>query len=327
MPNAALMDGHGRRITYLRLSVTDRCDFRCVYCMDENMTFLPRNQIMSISEMESVARAFVEQGVTRIRLTGGEPLVHPEIGALVARLKRIPGLETLTLTTNGARLVRFARTLKDVGLDRLNISLDSLNPVRFRELTRTGDLGDVLTGIDAARQAGFTRTRLNAVILKGRNDDEILDLVHFARQKNLDLAFIEEMPLGQITEHDRALCFMESAEILARISSHFPLTPCAENTGGPARYYRMNDSTSRIGVISPHSNNFCSSCNRVRVTASGRLLLCLGNENHVELRPLLNDPGELSRTITEAIKGKPERHIFSLNNEPGIVRFMNMTGG
>lgn len=297
MPNAALMDGHGRRITYLRLSVTDRCDFRCVYCMDENMTFLPRNQIMSISEMESVARAFVEQGVTRIRLTGGEPLVHPEIGALVARLKRIPGLETLTLTTNGARLVRFARTLKDVGLDRLNISLDSLNPVRFRELTRTGDLGDVLTGIDAARQ------------------------------KNLDLAFIEEMPLGQITEHDRALCFMESAEILARISSHFPLTPCAENTGGPARYYRMNDSTSRIGVISPHSNNFCSSCNRVRVTASGRLLLCLGNENHVELRPLLNDPGELSRTITEAIKGKPERHIFSLNNEPGIVRFMNMTGG
>lgn len=327
LPQTALVDGHGRSVTYLRLSITDRCDFRCVYCMSEDMIFLPRSQVMDTDELVAVAAAFVRQGVTRIRLTGGEPLIHPDLLTLVSRIKALPGLRELTLTTNGARLDTLAEPLKQAGLDRLNISLDSLNPERFRRLTRTGRLEKVLAGIDAARAAGFARIKLNTVMLRGRNDDEIVDLVRFARHRQLDLAFIEEMPLGDIVEHDRALSFMPSDAVLSRIEEHFPLQRSAEETGGPARYYRMADSPIRVGVISPHSNNFCGSCNRVRVTASGRLLLCLGNDNAVELRPLVGQPERLEKAIADAIIHKPERHHFNLNEPTSIVRFMNLTGG
>lgn len=327
LPQAALVDGHGRSVTYLRLSITDRCDFRCVYCMSEEMTFLPRSEIMDVDELVAIAAAFVRQGITKIRLTGGEPLIHPDLLKLVTRIKALPGLQELALTTNGARLAALAAPLKQAGLDRINISLDSLDPERFRRLTRTGRLEKVLAGIDAARAAGFARIKLNTVMLRGRNDDEILDLVRFARHRELDLTFIEEMPLGDIVEHDRALSFMPSDAVLARIEECFPLQRSAEETGGPARYYRMADSPIRIGVISPHSNNFCGSCNRVRVTASGRLLLCLGNDNAVELRPLAGQPERLEQAIRGAITHKPERHHFNLEGPSGIVRFMNMTGG
>ncbi|WP_372635983.1 GTP 3',8-cyclase MoaA [Alcanivorax jadensis] len=327
LPQTTLVDGHGRSVTYLRLSITDRCDFRCVYCMSEDMTFLPRSQVMDADELVAIATAFVRQGVTRIRLTGGEPLIHPDLLTLVSRIKALPSLRELTLTTNGARLDTLAEPLKQAGLDRLNISLDSLKPDRFRRLTRTGRLDKVLAGIDAAQAAGFARIKLNTVMLRGRNDDEILDLVRFARHRELDLAFIEEMPLGDIVEHDRALSFMPSDAVLSRIEEHFPLRRSAEETGGPARYYRMDDSPIRVGVISPHSNNFCGSCNRVRVTASGRLLLCLGNDNAVELRPLAGQPERLEQAIDDAMIHKPERHHFSLNEPTNIVRFMNLTGG
>lgn len=327
LPQTTLVDGHGRSVTYLRLSITDRCDFRCVYCMSEDMTFLPRSQVMDTDELVAIATAFVRQGVTRIRLTGGEPLIHPDLLTLVSRIKALPSLRELTLTTNGARLDTLAEPLKQAGLDRLNISLDSLKPDRFRRLTRTGRLDKVLAGIDAAQAAGFARIKLNTVMLRGRNDDEILDLVRFARHRELDLAFIEEMPLGDIVEHDRALSFMPSDAVLSRIEEQFPLRRSAEETGGPARYYRMDDSPIRVGVISPHSNNFCGSCNRVRVTASGRLLLCLGNDNAVELRPLAGQPERLEQAIDDAMIHKPERHHFSLNEPTSIVRFMNLTGG
>lgn len=326
-----LIDGMGRQITYLRLSVTDRCDFRCVYCMAEDMQFLPRSEVLSLEELATVAEAFVALGVRKIRLTGGEPLVRTGLVDLVARLSTLPGLDELTLTTNGARLARLAHPLKVAGLDRINISLDSLHPERFRELTRTGRLADVLAGIAAAREAGFHHIKLNSVILRGRNDDEVMDLVNFARRERLDLAFIEEMPLGVINEHDRARSFVPSAEILETIRQRHALFPGTDNTGGPARYYRMADSDIRVGVISPHSNDFCGSCNRVRVTASGRLLLCLGNEQGADLRTILRaHPGnlqQLQETIQATLPHKPERHHFVLDEPPQIVRFMNMTGG
>jgi len=330
-PLPLLRDRFGRQVDYLRLSVTDRCDFRCVYCMAEDMTFLPRSQVLSLEELAVVARAFVELGVTKIRLTGGEPLVRNNVLQLVRELGALPGLRELTLTTNGSRLRQYAGELRAAGVARINISLDSLRPERFRELTRVGNLDDVLAGIDAARASGFQRIKLNAVILQGRNDDEILDLVEFARSRQLDLAFIEEMPLGHIDEHDRAHSFCSSDTILQRINTRFPLMPSEESSGGPARYYRMVDSESRIGFISPHSNNFCHLCNRVRVTVEGRLLLCLGNEHSVDLRAVLRarDGGieTVKNAIVAAMALKPERHHFDLNNEPQIVRFMNTTGG
>lgn len=330
-PLPLLRDRFGRQVDYLRLSVTDRCDFRCVYCMAEEMTFLPRRDVLTLEELALIGRAFVELGVTKIRLTGGEPLVRNNVLQLVRELGALPGLRELTLTTNGSRLAQYADELRSAGVARINISLDSLQPDRFRELTRIGNLADVLAGIDAARSAGFKRIKLNAVMLQDRNDDEILDLVRFARARQLDLAFIEEMPLGQIDEHDRAHSFCSSDTILQRIHAHFPLHASDESSGGPARYYRMRDSDSRIGFISPHSNNFCHLCNRVRVTVEGRLLLCLGNEHSVDLRAVLRGESytfdALKETIVAAMALKPERHHFDLQDEPQIVRFMNATGG
>lgn len=295
------------------------------------MTFLPRQQVLTLSELALVGRAFINLGVDKIRLTGGEPLVRGDVALLAQDLRATPGLRELALTTNGSRLQRYAPALRAAGVDRINISLDSLRAQRFRAITRVGDLREVLAGIDAARSAGFLHIKLNAVIMTGRNEDEVLDLVEFARAKTLDLTFIEEMPLGAIVEHDRALSFCSSDVIRARINARYPLTASAESSGGPARYFRMADSLSRIGFISPHSHNFCHLCNRVRVTADGRLLLCLGNEDAVDLRAVIRTTGgdiaALEATIVQAMAMKPLRHHFDSSVEPQIVRFMNMTGG
>lgn len=324
-----LIDGFGRAITYLRLSVTDRCDFRCVYCMAEDMTFLPRAQVLSLEEMTRLARVFVGLGIRKIRLTGGEPLVRQGLPTLVRELAALPGLDTLAMTTNAARLAPVAADLRAGGLQRLNISIDSLDPARFRELTRTGELADVLAGIDAAQAAGF-RIRLNSVILRGRNEQDALPLVEFALARGLDLAFIEEMPLGRIDDHDRALTQVSGAELRERIAAVHVLTPeLATADGGPARFHRAGPDT-RIGFITPHSDNFCSRCNRIRLTAEGRLLLCLGHEHSLDLRAPLRagaSDDELAALIREAMTRKPERHEFRLDEPPQIVRFMNMTGG
>lgn len=326
-----LVDSFGRHVRYVRISVTDRCDFRCVYCMSETMTFLPRAQVLTLDEIALVTRAFVEMGVEKVRLTGGEPLVRRDIDWLVEQTSALPGLRELAMTTNGAGLVKHAQRLREAGLDRLNVSLDTLDAERFRRLTRTGDLTRVLEGLQAARKAGFERIKLNAVIMKGRNDDEVLDLVEFARTEGFDLSFIEEMPLGDVSDHTRDETFCSSDEVKEIIEERHELIPTTESTLGPSRYFRMSDSQSRIGFISPHSHNFCSTCNRVRVTAEGRLLLCLGNEHSVDLRAVLRQhPGDLEalkRAIVAALPLKPERHHFTTDGDVQIVRFMNMTGG
>lgn len=323
-----LIDKFGRRVDYVRLSVTDRCDFRCVYCMSEDMTFLPRDQVLSLEEIYEVAKAFAELGVKKIRLTGGEPLVRRGVLSLIEQIGAL-GIE-LAITTNGSQLPVMAEQLKVAGVNRLNISIDSLVEERFKKLTRIGKLPQVIAGIDAAIAAGFDRIKLNAVILRGRNDDEILDLVDFARGRGIDISFIEEMPLGNITEHDRAQAYFSSDDVREVISQKYKLQLTNEKTAGPSTYYRMLDSESRIGFISPHSHNFCSECNRVRVTVEGRLLLCLGNEHSVDLREVLRngaDHQQLKQALIDSMDLKPERHWFDLDDEPQIVRFMNMTGG
>lgn len=328
---SALVDGFGRTVRYLRISVTDRCDFRCVYCMAEEMTFLPRAQLLTLEEIATLSQAFVELGVEKIRLTGGEPLVRQGVLTLVQKLAELEGLRELAMTTNGSGLVKHAAALRQGGLHRLNISLDSLKPGRFKALTRTGDLNQVIAGIRAARRAGFQSIKLNAVLLKGRNDDEIIDLVNFARDEQVDISFIEEMPLGAISEHNRGETFLSTDAVRETIENHYQLLPTTETTLGPSRYYRMADSQSRIGFISPHSHNFCAACNRVRVTAEGRLLLCLGNEHSIDLRAVMRRyPGEIQRlkaAIVGAMTKKPERHHFTTDGEVQVVRFMNVTGG
>ncbi|WP_110599307.1 GTP 3',8-cyclase MoaA [Salinicola lusitanus] len=326
-----LIDKFSRPVRYVRISVTDRCDFRCVYCMSEEMTFLPRDQVLSLEELYQVARAFTELGVEKVRLTGGEPLVRKGIDELVAQIGSLPGLKDFAMTTNGAGLRRHAQALHGGGMTRLNVSLDSLDPERFKRLTRTGDLEKVIDGIHAAQDAGFDKIKLNAVVLRGRNDDEVLDLVAFARDEKLDISFIEEMPLGDVSDHSRGETFYSSDEVQARIESRYSLMPSPETTLGPSRYFRMADSDCRVGFISPHSHNFCSTCNRVRVTVEGRLLLCLGNEHSVDLRETLRRyPGQLQplkEQIVAAMDLKPERHHFSTDGDVQVVRFMNMTGG
>lgn len=328
-----LVDKFGRIVNYVRISVTDRCDFRCVYCMAEDMVFVPRSEVLTLEEISFLSKAFVELGVVKIRLTGGEPLVRGGIVDLCQDLGEIEGLQELVMTTNGAGLVRYAEGLKLAGLKRLNVSLDSLNSERFKALTRTGDLNKVLEGIEAAKQAGFDKIKLNAVILKGRNDDELHDLVGFAVDQGLDISFIEEMPLGAIEEHSREESFMSSDDIIAKLSERWSLAPQNNDLkqAGPSRYYHIADSGSRVGLISPHSHNFCSECNRVRVTAEGRLFLCLGNEHSVDLKAVMRaHPGDLDmlkQTLVSAMDLKPERHHFDHSNDPEIVRFMNATGG
>lgn len=331
MEKSPLIDNFQRKISYLRISVTDRCNFRCVYCMAEDMTFQPRANILSLEEIVQVARNFVALGVDKIRITGGEPLIRSNILWLFEQLGQMAGLKDILITTNGARLNELAQPLRDAGVTRLNISIDSLQPERFRQITRTGDLTEVLSGIEAAQKAGFEAIKLNAVILKGHNDDEILPLVEFARRQGLDISFIEEMPLGEIDSHSRADAYLSSDELRGIIEQRYPLTTSAYRTGGPSVYYQMADSPSRVGFISPHSHNFCATCNRVRVTAEGRLLLCLGNEHSVDLRQIMRDQGAddiaLQQAISQAMSIKPERHYFDLDESPEILRFMNTTGG
>ncbi|OAD22919.1 molybdenum cofactor biosynthesis protein A [Candidatus Thiomargarita nelsonii] len=326
-----LIDKFNRKITYVRMSVIDRCDFRCVYCMDEKMTFLPRAQILTLEELEWLGRAFVELGVTKIRITGGEPLVRKNILHLFQVLGELEGLKELVLTTNGSQLVKMAQPLKEAGVKRVNISLDSLKPDRFQKMTRTGKLNIVLRGIEAALKAGFKRVKINAVILKNRNHDEVTDLVQFACDYGIDITFIEEMPLGMIGEHDRAEAFYSSAQIRQDLEESFTLLPSAETTAGPARYYRVINTDTRIGFISPHSHNFCDTCNRVRVTTEGRLLLCLGQEHSVDLRRVIRaNPGDimaLKQAIIKAMAIKPKGHDFELDEQPQILRYMNATGG
>ena len=310
--NTSLMDHFGRHINYVRFSVTDRCDFRCVYCMSEQMTFLPRARVLTLEELAALGRAFIELGVHKIRLTGGEPLVRQNVLWLFRELGRLRerGLKELVLTTNGSQLERLAAELKAAGVARLNISLDSLNPERFRRITRVGELKTVLRGIQAAQTAGFQRIKLNTVILKGRNRDH---------------------DRGDRGMHDRAEAYYSSDAIRADLAQMFTLIPTTESTGGPSRYYRIPGSETRIGFISPHSHNFCGDCNRVRVSAEGRLLLCLGQEHSVDLRHVLRaHPGNrerLKQAIVAAMAIKPHGHDFQLGGQPVILRHMSHTGG
>jgi len=328
---APLVDSFGRRVTYLRISLTDRCDFRCVYCMSRDMQFVPRAQVLTLEEIASIARAFCDLGVTKIRVTGGEPLVRRNALWLLEQLGAMPGLEELVLTTNGSQLDRYAQALRDAGVRRINISLDSLQPERFRRITRVGDLGQVVRGIDAAQAAGFERLKINSVILRDRNHDEVCDLVRFAIDRDMDITFIEEMPLGAIDDHDRAAAYYSSDRVREDIERHFPLHASGESSGGPARYFRIPDTDTRVGFISPHSHNFCDACNRVRLTTEGRLLLCLGQEHSTDLRRVIRSyPGEeqhLKSAIVDAMRIKPHGHDFSLTEQPVILRHMNLTGG
>ncbi|QXP84220.1 GTP 3',8-cyclase MoaA [Methylococcus sp. ANG] len=330
-PVPGLTDRFGRRVSYLRISITDRCDLRCVYCMSEEMDFLPRAQILTLEEIHTIAAAFVGLGVEKIRITGGEPLVRKGAVDLLRGLGRLEGLRELVVTTNGMRLEGTAAELEACGVRRINISLDSLRPERFRALTRVGDLAAVLRGIDAAVTAGFERLKLNAVILKNRNHDEVADLVGFAVDKGVDISFIEEMPLGWVDGHDRLEGYYSSDAIRNDLEARFSLLPTPETTGGPSRYFRVAGTDTRVGFISPHSHNFCGSCNRVRLTAEGRLLLCLGNEHSVDLKRVVRaHPGDTERlktAIAEAMSRKPERHDFDLAARPVILRHMNVTGG
>lgn len=330
-PDARLVDPFGRRITYLRLSVTDRCDFRCTYCMSEDMQFAPRAQILTLEELYSVADAFIGLGVKRIRITGGEPLVRKGVLGLLQRLGARSELEDLAITSNGSQLGEMAGQLHEAGVKRLNISLDSLQRERFAAFTRRDKLDQVLAGIDAAQAAGFRRIKLNCVVQRGRNDDEVLDLVQYAVERGLDISFIEEMPLGSITSHQREQTFCSSDEVRERIEQRFALVRSSKVTGGPSRYWQVVGSDTQVGFISPHSHNFCGDCNRVRVTAEGKLVLCLGHEGALDLKALMRaHPGDsqrLRQALLDALQLKPERHHFAQHEQVQVLRFMSMTGG
>ncbi|MEW5008105.1 MAG: GTP 3',8-cyclase MoaA [Cycloclasticus sp.] len=326
-----LIDKFGRQVTYVRLSVTDRCDFRCVYCMSEEMTFLPREEVLTLEEISLLSQAFVELGVNKIRITGGEPLVRNGVVGLLGNIAKLDGLDELVITTNGSQLVKLAQPLKEAGVKRVNISLDSLDPEKFKKVTRVGELSTVLAGIQAAKKAGFEKIKLNAVILKNRNDDEINRLVQYAMDEGLDISFIEEMPLGAISEHSRAEAYYSSDQIKQDIEQQFELLESSKTTGGPARYYEVVGYDNLVGFISPHSHNFCDTCNRVRVTASGLLLLCLGQEHSMDLKRVLRQ-GDASlysvkQALIESMEIKPKGHDFKLSEQPVIFRHMSVTGG
>jgi len=328
--NSMLQDGYGRHISYLRLSVTDRCDFRCIYCMAEKMHFVPREEILSLEECLFIAKIFVSLGVDKIRLTGGEPLVRKNFPWLAARIRELDGLRELVLTSNGSQLAQFAAPLAAAGVDRINISLDSLDPEVFQRITRGGDLYQVLAGLDAAIDAfGSTRIKLNTVMLRGMNHDELPAMLEFALARKVDISFIEQMPLGE-TGHHHADSFYSSADALAHLKQRDELIPSVENSGGPARYWRIPGHEARIGFISPHTQNFCASCNRMRVTARGELFPCLGNEGMVDLLPAVRagDEAGLRDLILQAVVDKPLAHEFDLSQPASrIVRFMSRTGG
>ena len=328
---AKLIDQFGRTVDYIRLSITDRCDFRCEYCMAEDMTFLPREQVLSLEECARLVKIFVALGVNKVRITGGEPLVRKNAMWLFEEVGKLDGLKELVLTTNGSQLAQHAVALKKAGVKRINISIDSLKPERFKKITRTGRLEQVLDGLQASIQAGFEGIKINTVLMRGSNDDEAIDLVQFAINHNIDISFIEEMPLGDVT-HNRENTFVNNVDTLKLLQTHFNLLPSTETTGGPARYWRVADTMSKIGFISPHSHNFCEACNRVRISCQGELFLCLGQDDKVELMPLLrahpNDDMPIIEAILNSMKIKPKGHDFDLSRtKPAVVRFMSHTGG
>jgi cyclic pyranopterin phosphate synthase len=332
-PNA-LIDPFQRAITYLRVSVTDRCDFRCVYCMAEHMTFLPKSDLLSLEELDRLCSAFIAKGVTKLRLTGGEPLVRRGIMTLVSSLSRhlaSGALKELTLTTNGSQLAKYASELKAKGIKRVNVSLDTLNGDKFRAITRWGDLDKVIAGIDAAQAAGL-QIKINAVALKGVNDEEIAGLLEWAHGRGMDLTVIEVMPLGDIDE-SRLDQYVPLSIVRARLAEHYTLEEIDYRTGGPARYVRVKETGGRLGFITPLTHNFCESCNRVRITCTGTLYMCLGQNDAADLRsPLRTSESDdlLHAAIDEAITRKPKGHDFVIDRRhrrPALPRHMSMTGG
>ena len=328
---ARLIDQFGRQVDYIRLSITDRCDFRCVYCMSEDMTFLPREEVLSLEECARLVRIFVELGVSKVRITGGEPLVRKNALWLFEEIGQLPGLRELVTTTNGSQLAHQAQALRAAGVKRVNISLDSLDAERFRKITRVGELDKVLRGIEAAQQAGFDNIKLNTVLMRGVNDDEALPLLEFAIAQGIDISYIEEMPLGEV-DHTRESTYVSNEATLRLLQTRYQLIGSTETTGGPARYWRIPGTQTRVGFISPHSHNFCESCNRVRITCKGELYLCLGQEDKVDLMPLLRTFPHDDEPVIEAILGamriKPKGHDFDLRRAaPAVVRFMSVTGG
>jgi cyclic pyranopterin phosphate synthase len=329
-----LVDPFRRAITYLRVSVTDRCDFRCVYCMAEQMTFLPKADLLTLEELDRLCSAFIARGVLKLRLTGGEPLVRRDVMTLVRALSRhlaSGALEELTLTTNGSQLARFAADLAAAGVRRINVSVDTLDPEKFRAITRRGELDQVLAGIAAAQRAGLA-VKLNTVALKGVNEDEIPALTRWAHGRGMDITFIETMPLGDI-DGDRTDQYLPLSLVRARLAERFTLEDTPYRTGGPARYARVKETGGRIGFITPLTHNFCESCNRVRVTCTGTLFMCLGQEDAADLRaPLRQSPsdGPLHAAIERAIARKPKGHDFVIDrrtSRPAVSRHMSVTGG
>ena len=332
--SASLIDPFGRHVSYLRVSVTDRCDFRCVYCMAENMTFLPRQDLLTLEELDRVCSAFIAQGVRKLRLTGGEPLVRKGIMTLVESLSRhlkSGALEELTLTTNGSQLAKYAKELAQHGVKRINVSVDTLDPVKFREITRWGELPKVLDGIKAAQDAGI-HVKINAVALKSVNEHEIPSMVRWCHEQKTDLTLIETMPLGDI-DGDRTDQYLPLSVVRAQLMDQFTLEDIPYKTGGPARYVRVKETGGRIGFITPLTHNFCESCNRVRLTCTGTLFMCLGQEDAADLRkPLRASESDalLNQAIMEAISRKPKGHDFIIDrnhNKPALSRHMSVTGG
>jgi cyclic pyranopterin phosphate synthase len=333
-PGATMIDPFGRAITYLRVSVTDRCDFRCVYCMAEDMTFLPKRDLLTLEELDRLCTAFVEKGVRKLRITGGEPLVRRNIISLFIALGRhleAGALDELTLTTNGSQLERFAAPLKQAGVRRINVSLDTLDSEKFGKITRWGDLAKVMAGIEAARREGLA-IKLNAVALRGINEDEIPELIRFAHGGGMDLTLIETMPMGDI-DGDRTDQYLPLSLVRARLGEKFTLSDLDYRTGGPARYVRVAETGGRLGFITPLTHNFCESCNRVRVTCTGTLYMCLGQNDAADLRaPLRASEGNelLNQAIDEAISRKPKGHDFIIDRRtarPAVSRHMSVTGG
>jgi cyclic pyranopterin phosphate synthase len=322
---APMIDRFGRRITYLRVSVTDRCDFRCVYCMAEDMTFLPKQSVLSLEELDRLGSAFVARGVRKLRLTGGEPLVRRNIMSLIGN-----GLDELTLTTNGSQLHRYADALADCGVARINVSLDTLDPAKFRAITRLGDFAQVMRGIDAADRAGL-KIKINTVALRDINEDEIADLIRWSHDRGFDLTLIETMPMGEI-DADRTAQYLPLSLVRARLSQRFTLDETDYRTGGPARYVTVRETGGRLGLITPMTHNFCEACNRVRVTCTGTLYMCLGQEDAADLRAPLRasaDDALLHAAIDEAISRKPKGHDFVIDRDekPSVARYMSATGG
>lgn len=326
-----LIDAFGRTVDYIRLSITDRCDFRCTYCMGEEMSFLPRDEVLSLEECARIVKAFVSLGVSKVRITGGEPLVRKNAIWLFEEIGKMSGVRELVTTTNGSQLEQQAEALKQAGVKRINISLDSLNNARFKAITRVGELEKVLRGIQAAKKVGFDNIKLNTVLMRGINDDETLELVKFAIDQKIDISFIEEMPIGDVN-HQRNDSFVSNTETLSTIQAAYPMTSSSLNTGGPARYWQVENSSTKIGFISPHSHNFCEACNRVRISCKGELYLCLGQEDKIELMPILrahpNNDEPLIQAIIDSMSIKPKGHDFDLQGAtPAVVRFMSHTGG